>query len=267
VKERRRLARRIMKAVQPQLQEAAKAEAEVAGRSVELAIKEIEQLLEAAVVIGPDLTSTVSLTNGETRIDHDADTEMTEAGANEMEEVNGQRTSEVDLVQQDPDAPADIEMGDEPQELEGIPSPVAEVESKKSPSKSTKVNGIKNTATPPDSNGYVSAPESINPALQTPPISNGDTNNDSSDTLTQGGIPWFLKEFDPIGTSALPSNDDTASRASEELSEMDDEELRGLGGDIGEMDGLLAPVAPVVPIISPSKAKKGKAKKKGKSRR
>ena len=115
-------------------------------------------------------------------------------------------------------------------------------------------NGVKNASTPPDTNGYVTAPESQPPAPPTPPVSNGGHAADNTD-LNTGGVLWYLKDFQPEGTSIV---DPHASRMSEELSDMDDEELKVLGGDIDEADGEVVGAVGT----SPSKSKKSKAKKR-----
>ncbi|RAL59323.1 hypothetical protein DID88_006928 [Monilinia fructigena] len=93
----------------------------------------------------------------------------------------------------------------------------------------TNGNGI----TPPDTNGYSSAPEESQPNSPTPPVSNGENTTDGTDVLNNGGIPWYVKDFQPEGTSVLQevSVDNTnGSHASDDLSEMDDEDVKALAG-------------------------------------
>ncbi len=275
IRERRRLAKRIIKVVQPQLEMAAKAEADIDDKPVEMTVKAVEQLLEAGLVIGPDPVSAPSGNAGShenINMDHDLDIEMAEA--NDAHQMNGRIDLQADLEQERRFVTADVEMqdvdadGEHEDDVEEsivitLPA-VSEVDAALSQSKSEQVNGAKNTATPPDSTGYVSAPESIQPAPQTPPISNGDTTNENAEILRHGGVFLYLKDFNPVGTSIVPG-DENASVVSDELSVMDDEELRGLGGEIGEMG--IAFAAPVVPAVTPGKAKKAKAKKRSKGRR
>ena len=56
--------------------------------------------------------------------------------------------------------------------------------------------------------------------------------NESSHFVSLGGTPWYLEHFAPLGTSLQEEKwfgPDVVRGMSEELSEMDDEELRGLG--------------------------------------
>jgi NuA3 HAT complex component NTO1 len=51
--------------------------------------------------------------------------------------------------------------------------------------------------------------------------------------IHHGGIPWYMKEFDPEGTTVYEERwpgRDVLRDMSEELSELDDEELNGLAG-------------------------------------
>ncbi|KUJ21145.1 uncharacterized protein LY89DRAFT_778760 [Mollisia scopiformis] len=267
MKERRRLAKRIVKAVQPLLEAAVRAEAEISSKPVDREIKLLEQLLDSCLQAGNDSLS-VSLGDGsvgEREVEHDA--ELAESNGNGTIHVNGDSTETID--EHDKGDSADVDMQDDnaPGEDENTivaatpaddtidTGPVTRA-NKSSPSKASVT---KSTNTPPDTNGYVQAPEVVQPAPPTPPVSNGDTNTDA-DILTNGGIPWYVKDFEPEGTSLIPGKD-AMSSFSEELSEMDEDDLRGLGADVaaGEAAGAV--------IASPTKPKKSKAKKKGKGRR
>ncbi|KAJ4144686.1 hypothetical protein LMH87_003560 [Akanthomyces muscarius] len=73
----------------------------------------------------------------------------------------------------------------------------------------------------------------------TPPQSNGSLGRDPTDPLTEGGVLWHLKSFEPRGTSALlehtaaPAGFDAARLLSEDLTDLDEVELKGLGGANG----------------------------------
>ena len=63
--------------------------------------------------------------------------------------------------------------------------------------------------------------------------------------LSAGGTPWYLQNFRPAGIEVRDEWDEAGGeqhRLSEELSEMGDEELKGLGGNFASSDGEEAPV-------------------------
>jgi NuA3 HAT complex component NTO1 len=280
MKVRKSLAKRIIKAVQPQLEAAVRAEAEISNKPVENLLKELEAFMDASLQSRRD---SVSASTGEAVSlgDAEGDVEMTgtiQPKQNGVEHANGEsssaqqtenadknETKDEDMEMQDEDAPHEVDDTDTvavalPGELDVInaedtiiSAPLAEVDGNVSSVKPHK-NGVKNASTPPDTNGYVTAPESQPPAPPTPPVSNGGHAADNTD-LNTGGVLWYLKDFQPEGTSIM---DPHASRMSEELSDMDDEELKVLGGDVDEADG------DVVGAVgtNPSKSKKSKAKKR-----
>ncbi len=278
IKERKRLAKRIIKAVQPQLELATRAEADISNKPADKLLKDLEQLLESS------LEASISVSLGEPVSHGDADAQNADAkmaGAsrtpqNGVEHTNGHDasqhttdphvnagTEDVDVDMEDVDAP-----GEEVDDIAAISGPsevgdtidtgitvkaLAEVDINVPQTKSNHVNGIKNLNTPPGTNGYASAPESEQPTPPTPPVSNGGSNVENTEILTNGGVPWYLRDFQPVGTSIQ----DAPTHLGEDPSKADEDELRAdVEGDV------LSTVA----IISPSKAKKGKAKRKGKGR-
>jgi NuA3 HAT complex component NTO1 len=267
IKERRRIARRIVKGAQPFIEIAVRAEAEISSKAVDKEIKVMEQLLDSCLQAGNDSIS-VSLGDGSIG-EHDAEQDMEVVGNNSIQAnaasglANGtqETTDPADVDMQDVDAPYEDEntiVAATPADDTIDTGPVTRA-NKGSP---TKANNNKTSNTPPDSNGYMQTPEIVQPAPPTPPVSNGDTNTDA-DILTNGGIPWYVKDFEPEGTSLVPGKD-AMSSFSEELSEMDEDDLRGLGVDVGATVG---EAASTVVTASPAKPKKGKSKKKGKGRR
>lgn len=266
IKERRRLGKRIIKAIQPQLEAAAKSEAEISSKPVDRHLKGLIELLDSSYSAGQD---SISVSLGDTgsvgERDLDIDQEVT-ARSN----GNDSKASEAHLSSAE-----DVEMSDAPGEIAEssasalpggddtintdamVPGAGAHVSKRTS-----QANGIKDSETPPNTDGYVSAQDIIQPTPPTPPTSNGDTTTDQAEILANGGIPYYLKDFQPDGTSLLQGAD-VMSSFSEELSEMDDEELKGLGADF--KTGPTEIVGSVI-TASPSKAKKGKAKKKARRR-
>jgi len=296
LKDRKRLAKRIIKAVQPQLEIAVRAEADVSNKPVEKQLKELDSLLEASMQSRRDslsgsLGESASLADADA--EHEVDDEMvidSHTRTNGVEHTNGHIASEdqdngnetihvgvpIKVDVQDVDAPneeiddADVfapvptgtSEADDPNDIITV-NALAEVDGNVSqmPNHSNP-NGIKASNTPPDTNGYVSAPEHHQPSPPTPPVSNGGIGTDHVETLTNGGIPWYLKDFYPEGTSVLQekwTGRDVVSRMSEELSDMDEDELKGLGADVDERDGEVAGIVGATP-----RTKKGKAKRRWK---
>lgn len=280
MKARKALAKRIIKVLQPQLEAAVRAEADISNKPIDPLLKELEMFLDASLQVQQDH---VSGSVGEA--DAAEDVEM--ADTTQAQQNGVEHTSEVDALQQqiettdrnegededvemqDEDAPHDLDDedtvaivvsgGSEVADNTVVAAPLAEVNGNTSPVK-PHINGVKNESTPPDTNGYVTAPDTQQPAPPTPPVSNGGHATDYVD-LNTGGILWYVKDYQPEGTSIV---DPGASRLSEDLSDIDDEELRALGGDVDEAEGK---VSAAVGTASASKAKKGKAKKRAKAHR
>jgi NuA3 HAT complex component NTO1 len=286
MKERKRLAKRIIKAIQPQLEAAARAEADITSKPTDQLLKEVEQLLEYSLESRELVSLGQPSSVGDADAEHEQDVDMVDAShasTNGIENNNGDTGSEltadletagatdsIDVDMQDLDAPG--EEIDEADEFAAVPSgpsetgdtintgintsTLSELNGNVSPSKTNHAHGLKNTHTPPDTNGYVSAPEKEQPTPPTPPVSNGGSSVENIETLTQGGVPWYMKDFEPEGTSIR----EAVSTLREDVSDADEDELRGLGG-VGEGDG---EVVSTIAVSSPSKTKKGKAKKKAK---
>ena len=253
IRGRRTLGKRILKAVQPQLEAAVRAEADISGQPAEKQMKEFEQMIESALQTGPD---SHSMGGSVGDAEGDRDVEMTEAPPPKM---NGHRRTRSTVLSE----AADIAMADASVEDATIAvgedtidtGALIEVNGNVSQSKANHVNGHKNATTPPGTNGYSSAPENMQLSPPTPPVSNRDGGSDHVDFLANGGIPWYLKDFQPEGTSLLQGNEGGAS-----LNGIDMDVDAIANGDFGDIVGTTV-------MSSPTKSKKGKAKKKASGRR
>lgn len=111
-------------------------------------------------------------------------------------------------------------------------------------------NGIKASGSPPSTNGFM-PPANVNPAQGgplTPPQSNGSLGRGPTDILNEGGLPWYLNGFGLEGTTAVDepwSGRDAVRCLSEELTDMDDEELKGLAFEV-DGDNVATPSADIV---------------------
>lgn len=296
IKERQKFARKIIKAVRPQLEAAVQAEADLSNKAPDVLLKELELLFESSLETRTDSINGSTSTGdalattavAPSDINGSANTiDPTAGGENavKVEMANGQENPE---EQAPPANETTAENGDN-----ATTNPAQDTEQEQLKS-STLTNGD----TPPSINGYVSAPEHIHPSPPTPPLSNGDgTNPDNNtaqnttqpttaqnttaqnttqnDPLAAGGIPWYLEGFKPEGTIISEeqwSGRDIVRSMSEELSEIDDEELKGLmgpdamdldvdGGGGGDGVGAQAGGSGGAAAATPKTTKKGKKKK------
>jgi NuA3 HAT complex component NTO1 len=288
--ERIKLARRIVKAIHPHLEAAVRAEADLCQKSGDTLVQELDSILEAAYHARP-----ASLAGSIEALAHDNSDEM--AGNTHLLDIREQLEpaskdkvhdsipsgEPMDIDLHDEDAPGeDVEdddvftpiptSADEPIEDSRVSADIGQTADSSKQLKPD-YNDIKSSDTPPDTNGYVAQLGHQHPAPPTPPVSNGGALSSSgqdissADTcmvLTEGGIPWYLKEFDPIGTTLLEERWTARDAAlSEELSEIDDDELRGMGVDIEGVDGEIGAAEGKAETIIRTKRSKVKKRKKG----
>jgi NuA3 HAT complex component NTO1 len=283
-RERKKLGKRILKAVQPQLETALRLEAEANHRPFEGLKQQLETMIEASLeyrpkpvadggdgegeqsqdVIMVDSSAAViavggSNHNGLTSRDENEDVKMTDA--DNQASTDGSIEVDTSAIETDVKvegirATADITAAPNSEAIETKPDMTAK-------------NGLLPVNTPPETNGYISAPPTSQPAPPTPPQSNGSLGRQPFDALTDGGILWYLQEFEPEGTSAALeqwSGREAVRSLSEELTEIDDDELKELGVKIND-ESITASPADTAPIFdganhaSPTK-KVSKARKR-----
>jgi NuA3 HAT complex component NTO1 len=246
-REKRKLAKRIIKAIQPALEDAIRKESELSGKPFEKELKELDLILESGV-----LSRRASLVEGP------ADQEVVDRngltnGAIEDSGTSGAGITQLQSSNESPAEPAahkteDIDMHDASQtgkissgQVNGGAEPVLiAVESLASDSGIAKpIPGESNSADDSASgiarkdNDTVSShpPGHLIAAAAaplTPPLS---FQGDSQLPLAQGGIQWYMQPFDPIGTTVHEerwTGRDVMRGMSEELSELDEDELKGL---------------------------------------
>ncbi|KAI2630979.1 bromodomain and PHD finger-containing protein [Hypoxylon sp. NC1633] len=295
-RERKKLGKRILKSVQPQLETALHLESEAAHKPFETLKQELESMIEASLelrqqavhqshveseqsqdVIMVDSSAAEITVGGEvngaavTAI-ASGDAPMAEAGV-QYDGAGGSGNIEVNT--------SSLEAGDEMEGVEPTSNVIPDRETQMVEPKpeATSADGVQPVDTPPATNGYVGAAPSIRPAPPTPPQSNGSLGRQPTDPLTDGGIIWYLQEFDLDGTSAIQEQwqgRDAVRSLSEELTEIDEDELKGLGVEINE-DSITASPAnttetaehhPTYPIpaqevvATPTKKSSAKAKKR-----
>lgn len=248
-REKRKLAKRIIKSIQPSLEDAIRKESELSGRPFEKELKELDAIFESGV-----LSRRVSVIEATDLEFHNGDAsanDTLDAEAADQLSVTKAHSPEDSLVLKKDD---DVPMPDADSQ-ENVPFTNDETGKKQTDS-----NGII-TAAPshePSSNGDAPADVSgmatesaghdlvkkdngprtrvIGPNNPlTPPLSSqGDR---QQGPLAQGGIQWYMQPFDPIGTTIHEerwTGRDVMRGMSEELSELDEDELEGLVDNEGK---------------------------------
>lgn len=253
-RERRRLGKRILKAVQPQLEAALQTETTVNSKPLEELTKELEATLEACVELQqPSITvSQEPAEDGEDTVMADVPAlQITVAGQNQAApEGAGPDTPDVMDTSPDGDVPqvdsrTEDNGADTLQEQDGVAASVPTPESQRNPEKPADAPGNdQDSNTPPATNGYVAAPKPAQATPPTPPQSTDSLSQQALDPLTDGGVPWYLGSFDVVGTSAgePTESEEESERArspSEELTDLDDAELKELANDV-EKDTITA---------------------------
>lgn len=287
-KDRLARAKRIIKSITPDLLEAASKEAELGLKSVDEERHNLSSILDNS--LHPNLESRHGNTDVEA---HDG---SSEGGAEHQIlrqiDVNGQRELGNGLERQiNGAADEDVEMED----MDDDTDPKDDVEKENAVHL---VNGLSNSDTDAGASHHTESHDEgeadhatriqITPALNVPALSNSGSTNHSTTThepltptdgekeittLTHGGVPWYLEEFEPQGTTIFEpkedhtheehaSNTDALRGISEELSELDDDVVNGL------VDGIGKPPMSVgsgntlaVPTSSPKKKPKSKRKR------
>lgn len=225
-REKRKLAKRIIKAIQPALEEAIKNESELNRKPFENELKDLDCLLEGSVQShrgspAPDAVDHHDQLGEPDVAGHKAeDIEMFDANASEAADI-----SEKPRVAAESDAPAaELESTAEGQDMDSKPAaatPPAETDGA--------VNGEtqEGSISPQPSN---QPPVAQNEPL-TPPLSSQD---DQQLPLAQGGVQWYMQPFDPVGTTIHEerwTGRDVMRGMNEELSELDEDELKDLVDD------------------------------------
>jgi NuA3 HAT complex component NTO1 len=244
-RERRKLAKRIVKAVQPALEEALRNESELSGRPFEKQIRELDMMLDNSILSRRESFS--GSTNGE-EIEIRALLKPINGGHSTLQiKVRGDEIGQhgvggngMTFTVGKQSEPHDVDMVDAPNEtgdeLDGsiaqlngeLSADAAQIVAANTPPPST--NGAKGDGP----HGSANLPHNSNasaPEPPTPPLSLGGL---QQSTLVSGGIPWYVEPFDPDGTTIHEerwTGPEVLREMSEELTDIDDEELEGLGGE------------------------------------
>lgn len=270
-KDRKKLGKRILKSVQPQLETALKAEAEITFKLFASLRQELEGMIDASLEIRQPLESqrqvesSAQYSQDVIMVDAAEDGHITVGGATDGQaddEASEQAADKMDVDEQS------IEVKEEESAQAnsngGIDVTVASVDNAaQGVANKTLPSLVKSAPTPPDMNGDMPVPQnSRQPAPLTPPGSNGSLGRATENALTEGGIPWYLKNFEPEGTTAI--EEQWAGRAavrslSEELTDMDEEELNDLEFNVEDSTITASPVDAPPAAASARKLRGGSA--------
>ncbi|OJJ99735.1 hypothetical protein ASPACDRAFT_119423 [Aspergillus aculeatus ATCC 16872] len=264
-REKRKLAKRIIKAIQPALEDAIRKESELNRKPFEQELKELDLMLENSVMSrrGSEVDS------AEQSATDKADQPQDSSQIAELRVEDITAKMEIDEVTDIAAVPEKADAAVEPNAE--VPLPAEEsTESSAMPvpdSESTPTTAMQETeiqtgedaptttqptmeGVEPAVNGSVetidldsskreSPPPDAQKQSRTPPHS---FTGDQQHPLSQGGIQWYMQPFDPIGTTIHEerwTGRDVMRGMSEELSELDEDELKDLVGE-DELEGQVA---------------------------
>lgn len=282
-REKRKLAKRIVKSIQPVLEDALRKESELLRRPFAQQMKEMDEMFSrraslADSLLDGDLETAVpaKLTNGTSHLtptmpNGDADIHMVDQADDQLlhghSPIGNGDTSLQDVSMQDTvdEDGEDLVAAGSIAQLNGELSADAEQTlAEHTPPAST--NGIKKDADLVRRGGFKNQSPAREPP--TPPISLVDNQQAS---MVEGGIPWYVEQFDPDGTTTHEerwTGPEVLREMSEELSEMDEEELQGLGGKAFDEEGNAVIANPADTASAVATPKSGGAlKKNGKKKR
>jgi NuA3 HAT complex component NTO1 len=283
-REKRKLAKRIVKSIQPALEDALRKESELLRRPFAQQMKEMDEMMFsrraslADSLLDGDLETAAraKLTNGTsystpTMPNGDGDVEMVDQAHGQL--LNGhspsgngdtslQDVSMQDVVDEDGE---DLVAAGSIAQLNGeLTADAEQTLAEHTPPAST--NGIKKDTDLVLRGAFKNQSPAREPP--TPPISLVDN---QQATLVQGGIPWYVEQFDPDGTTIYEerwTGPEVLREMSEELSEMDEEELQGLGGNGFDEEGNAVEANAVDAASAVATTKSGGSlKKNGKKKR
>ena len=216
-------------------------ESEISNKPFETLQKELESLIDTSLDTGR-----VAIGAGVEKQEADEDTIMVDAPDSSEITVkssfnNDDMAQEADIDGDAMDTADDVEENGDNIEVNTSGFGKDADKAQSSPRKSKRsiiMNSIESSETPPDSNGFVPAAQTDQAGPPTPPQSNGSFGKEPADPLVEGGILWYLKSMKPEGTSILgehwAAGRDAVRMLSEDLTDLDDEELKGLGRDVDD---------------------------------
>lgn len=222
------LANRIVKAVKGPLEDAMRKESELLGRPHEKELRDLERLLEASVRSRRDSRNDLQLGDGGANPTQQR--QSISEGSSDENIANGSNQNASNLFSTEID-PAITNTSHREQASTSKFTRHKSHRQQPTPESMPPTNGT--SGDDHTSNGntdeLVSHPigNDTPPEPVTPPLSSGG----HSQPLSHGGIPWYMECFDPVGTTVEEERwkgRELVRGMSEDLSDMDEEELLGL---------------------------------------
>ncbi|KAI1452265.1 bromodomain and PHD finger-containing protein [Annulohypoxylon moriforme] len=262
IRDRKKLGKRILKSIQPQLETALRLESEATHKSFETMKQEFESTIEASL----EVRQQINQGHGESERSRDvimvdsSAPEITVGGDVDSSAIAGEIPGDVPMAGVGGSGNIEVNTsGLDGDEMDGVEPTTKTLSFREVPAIESKpealsVDGMQAIDTPPAINGYVGVTPSLQPTPPTPPQSNGSLGHQPTDPLTDGGVVWYLNDFEPEGTSATLEQwqgRDAVRSLSEELSEIDEDELKGLGVEINE-DSITASPANTAEVVEPA---------------
>ena len=234
-KAKKMLANRIVKAVKGPLEDAMRKESELLGRPHEKELRDLERLLEASVRSRRDSKNGSYLEDG--GIDPLQQRQSISGCSSDENSANASNQSATNVR-----GGIDPILAHTAHRDQTIASKSAQHKGHRQQPTPESMPPTNSTAGDDDAfNGNIDehtshqVSKNAGPEPVTPPLSSGG----HSQPLSQGGIPWYMECFDPVGTTVEEERwkgRELVRGMSEDLSDMDEEELSGLV-ELDEADG------------------------------
>ena len=248
-REKRKLAKRIIKAIQPALEDAIRKESELNRQPFEQELKDLDVMLGDSVLSGRGS----EIDSGE-RADDETDDKPGPFGdeTDKMDVIPDSSTSK-EVKSDAPDNTAEsaafeedtVLTAQQPEHRETeesamdldnageVPATTDAASTPTQPADETQAPETSEEAGEQEAAGIPAAPEQTNDAPKVP-LSPPPLHGDQHHFLSQGGIQWYMQPFDPVGTTIHEerwTGREVMRGLSEELSELDEEELNDLVDD------------------------------------
>lgn len=243
-REKRKLAKRIIKAVQPALEDALRKESELCGKPYEKELQELDLIFDNGV-----LSRRESVQEEEAPAEADPGDETAHAETNADAAPASVEEPTTEVAMEDADVTEQVTQAVNGHADEAVEQPALET-SNPPPKDQSATNHAVDRVREPE-NTHRKPQELVPHPAATHPTSPLVTFEDNQQgPLSQGGIQWYMQPFDPIGTTIHEerwTGRDVMRGMSEELSEIDEDELQGLVGEdvekgLGLSDGASTPV-------------------------
>lgn len=245
-KEKKKLAKLIIKAIHASLENATRNEAELGGRPYEKELLALDGLIQGKF---QNTHSISSMLDANVVQDNDSESgsngRFNIAANNERQRIGGSKNE----TSNDPNdmsgfveayTPATINAETSADLNEGAnshlkPENIANLDQKRANEPTSKSSGINSAASGTSGSssqaGFQHPNNKVKTEIIQEPLTPPSSEKDLLAPLANGGIPWYFEPFDPVGTTIHDerwTGREVLRGMSEELSELDDEEVDGL---------------------------------------